>query len=806
MIRNYLITSFRNFKRHWKLTLINVLGLSVGLASFLIIMTHAHRELSFDKFHTDYPNIYRVSMLFTPEGKEPYHTAATYSAVGPGLTEDMPEVTGFCRIIPMGWGNGGFIKYGSIIQTYKNIHYVDSSHLQLFSFKMIKGNPKTALVDVHSAVISDELAQVYFPNEDPMDKTLTINSIDGILEYTITGIFKKRADSHLTADVLISYASLSYLTGQENAYAWNWFDYVTYIKVAPSTDLESLASRFPAFIDKHGGERRGSKMVSFELQPLSDIHLHSNINQELSANGDYETIVFLIIVAIIILITAWVNYINLYISQATERIKEVGIRKTLGSSKTQLKTQFFLESALVNLLAICISILLIWLAVPAFNHLANSNLHFWDMISSEFIGFVSASWVFCTLVTGLYPAVVISRFGTMESLKQNAGNSTTGQLRKFLVAGQFAASAGLISWTLIVYGQFSFMNSQELGIDTSQTLVIESPDILRDAEDHKRKLTQVKNQLVSKGLATNVALSSDVPGTQVGWRGGTSRVGQDVEQSNNAVCFKMVVGKDYFPMLKADLLAGRYFLSEADSSRVIINEEGLDLYGFRKPDEAIGSLVNFNGMGTFEIVGVVSNYFQESLKEDFKPTAYFNISTELSDLLVKMESDNYQMNLSSIENIFKESFPELPFSYYWLDDQLNRRHESEGTFFQVFRAFTVLTLFISFLGLVSLSFFMVEKRLKEIGIRKVLGSNTTSITALIFKDILLLVIIGNLVAVRIIIFYGNEWLNGFAFHIDLNESIFLFTLSVTVVFAAASTIYHVTRAAMLNPVTVLRNE
>ncbi|QSE97331.1 ABC transporter permease [Fulvivirga lutea] len=806
MIRNYLVTSFRNLNRHWKLTIINILGLSVGVASFLIIITHAYRELSYDHFHKDFENTYRVSMLFTPEGRKPYHTPATFSAVGPGLTEDMPEVTKFCRIIPMGFGDGGFVQYKSNIQTFKHIHYVDSSYFDLFSFHMLKGNSKTALIDVHTAVISDEVAQVYFPEEDPIDKTISINSIDGITEYTITGVFEKRNDTHLPADILVSYSSLVNLIGQEHAYAWNWFDYITYIQVDPSADIESLTSRFPAFIDKHGGERRGSKMVNFELQPLADIHLHSNINQEMTANGDYDTILFLIIVAVVILITAWVNYINLYISQASERIKEVGIRKTLGSKKSQLVVQFFLESALVNLISIVLSIVLLWMAIPMFNELANAQLVFTNIITNDFILFVCALWVFCTLITGFYPALVISRFGTIASLKQKGGNTTTGRLRKALVTAQFAASAGLVSWTLIVYGQFSFMNEQDLGIDTSQTLIVEASDLFQNPDDHKRKLTLFKNQLIASGYASKAAFTSDVPGKQVGWRGGTARIGEDDERSNSAVCFKMVVGKDYFPMLQSKLVAGRYFLNEADSNRVIINSKALELYEFNNAEAALGNRVQFMGMGEFEIIGVVDNYFQESLKEDFKPTAYFNISTELSDMMIRMESTNYQQNIAGIESIFKQTFPELPFSYYWLDSQLNRRHDAEGVFFEVFKVFTYLTLFISFLGLVSLSFFMVEKRLKEIGIRKVLGSSVLSIMKLIFKDILVLVAIGNLIAIPFVIYFGKDWLSGFAFHIEFNSFILLFTLSLTVFFAAASTVYHVIRAAMLNPVTVLRNE
>ncbi len=806
MIKNYIITAWRNLKRHWKLSLINILGLAVGTASFLLIMVYSFDELNFDTFHQDSENIYRVSMFFAPEGREPYHTAATFSAVGPGLVESMTEVTEFCRIIPMGFGDGGFIQYNGINQTVKNIHYVDSSYFTLFSFDLTQGNPKTVLRDVHTAVVSESVANIYFPNSNAVGKTIKINSIDGMNDYTITGVFRKRQDTHLPADVLVSYSSLINLIGQEYAYAWNWFDYITYIKVTSIADVESLQNKFPAFIDKHGGERRGSKTIKFQLQEIEEIHLESNIHQELSANADLETVLFLIIVAFVILITAWINYINLYTSQMTERIKEVGIRKTLGSGRKQLFTQFILESAMVNLIAFILSVGIIWSSIPTFNQLANAQVNFVRFVNFEFLIVLCIFWIFCTLVTSIYPAVVISSFGVISSLKQKGGNSSTGRLRKILVAGQFAASAGLISWTLIIYGQYDFMNSKELGIDTSQTLVLEASDLHRNSNEHKRKLQLMKAQLISNGLAQEAAYTSDVPGQQVGWRGGTSRLSADIEESSNSICYKMVIGKNYFPMLSARFVAGRNFNSDFDSTRLIINSEAVKLYNFETAEAAIGERVWFYGMDTFEIVGVVDNFFQESLKEDFRPTAYFNIGQELSDLMVKMESNDYKRQLAGIEDIYKTTFPELPFNYYWLDSQLNQRHRSEGTFFKVFKAFTYLTLFISFLGLVSLSFFMVEKRLKEIGIRKVLGSNMLSIMTLIFKDIFILVLLGNLIALPLIIYYGNDWLAGFAFHIAFNWAILVFTLLMTGVFAGLSTLYHVVRAASINPVTVLRSE
>ena len=805
MLRNYLLTAVRSIKRHWALSLINVLGLATGLAAFLLIFNYTSKELSFDSFHKDVERIYRISMKMKSKDREPYHTAATFSGVAPRLVEEMPEVLESCRLVKMGWGKGGFVRFEDKNFEFENIYYVDSTYFDLFSLELINGNPKKVLTAMHSVAISETLANLYFGEEDAVGQVLTINSIDGITEYTITGVFKNRQDTHLSADILVSMRTLLDLIGMENGNAWNWFDYVTYVKLAENVDLDNFNKKLPPFVDKHGGERLGSDFVSLELQPISDIHLHSNINQEISANGDFNTVIFLLIVAVVILITAWINYINMYTAQATERIKELGIRKALGSDKTQLRAQFLIEAGIINLSAIFIGMLLLWLAIPLFNSLTGEALIVASLFNWEFVVFLVALFMMGTLLTGIYPAIMISDFKTLDSLKQKGANSSTGRLRKALVVGQFAVSAGLISWTAITYSQYNFMNDQDLGIRTSQTLVLNAPDLFRDNVDHTRKLKLLRNRLNNYNQVKSVSISSDVPGQQIGWRGSTYKIGADTGSGDRSICFKMVADENYFTLFENHFIAGRTFVSEADSDKVIVNSKALELYNISSAEEAIGEHVWFAGLDTFEIVGVIDNYFQETLKEDFKPTTYFIINQELTKISIKLIDTNNQ-NIADFEKEFKATFPEVPFSYSWIDDDLKLRHKSESTFFNVFKVFTGLTLFISFLGLVSLSYFMAEKRVKEIGIRKVLGATVPSIMNLILRDIVLLVVIGNLIIMPFVICFGNTWLSQFAFHTDFSYNILVYTFIATACFAIFSTTFHVLKAAVANPVNVLRSE
>ncbi len=802
MIKHYIKATLRAIRKRWVLFSINLFGMGVGIASFLLLYQYAKLELSFDRFHRQAENIFRVSMQITPPARQAYRTAATFSRVGPALVEEMPEVKEACRIV--GIHNEGYIKVGEEHFEVELPMYVDTTFFKMFSFELHEGHPVKSIKDVHTAVISIQLASQLFGSEQVVGKVIPLSTRDGTFDYTITGVYDRRPDSHFQSDLLLSFVSLVHLIGVENASSWNWFDYVTYIRLNEGANQEQLAAKLPGFVDKHGGERLGSKMIKLELQPLKDIHLHSNINQEISINGDYKTVMFLLVISLTILGMAWVNYVNLYTAQVADRTKEVGIKKALGSVKSQIRSQFLVESAFANIAALLLGILLLIVAIPIFNQLSGTSVLLEHYLDWQWILILTGLLLSGIAATGIYPAFLLSNYKAAASSESGKNKAASGLLRKTLVAGQFAISAGLITWSVVIYQQFQFMNDQDLGIETGSSLILEVPDLLRNEPDHHRKLTLLKNELLKESTVQEVTMTSDIPGKEVGWRGSTAKLGVSGRE-NPGICLKLTSDEDYLKYVDADLLAGRFHRSSADSNKLIINERALDLYGLATAEEAIGQLVWFAGMDTLEIIGVIANYFQESLREDFKATAYFNKGIELTKMMVKLNAPNAEAP-ERLKATFASIFPNLPFEYAWLDDQLQLRHSKEDSLFKVFKAFTLLALLLCFLGLISLSYFMASKRLKEIGIRKTLGASFHSILKLLFKDIVLLALIGNVVMAPIVAIVTQDWLGDFAFRVSFQWSLLILTLLTTIFFGLVSTGYQVLRATQVNPTKVLRVE
>ncbi|OEK00934.1 hypothetical protein BFP97_05165 [Roseivirga sp. 4D4] len=804
MIRHYLISTLRQLYKSPKFYLLNIFGLAIGISVFLIIYQYGSFQLSFDKYHPDASRIHRLNFVYTPEeGQEPYVGAAIFSGVGPAMVNDFPQVEQATRL---GESYGGAIlRYEDEYFKQEQIFYAEPSLFDMFRIDLRVGNPRTALSEKNTAVISEKVKLKLFGDQEAVGKTVEWRNTAGTRTVLITGVFKKSLNSHLKGEIYLSWLSQRLLLNHDLEANWRWFDYVTYIKLAEGTDPKLLEAQIPEFIDRYRGDGRGSKVVDFDLVKLTDIHLHSNVNQELGENGDFQAVLILILISGVVLLIAWVNYINLYTAKAVQRGKEVGIRKTLGSSKTELRWQFFVEALFINLCAVLLAIVLIVLFSPGIGNLTETNFPVSFLTTTEFWIIVITIWVASTFFSGVYPALLISKFDILEALK-SVSQKNSGRIRRIIVSWQFLASATLMTFSTMVYHQIEAMNNRPIGINTNEILAINAPNFTGSDAVYINKIQSLKTQLTGISGVERVALSSDVPGMQIGWRGSSSLLGENSEDPENALVFKATVGNDFTTLYGMEFLAGRGYERDSDSLSVIINESALALYGFSEAEKALNRKIVFLGIDTLSVLGVVANYHQESLKEPFKPTAFIKISREIDMLSVKIQSSEISRIVPKIEEMFSNTFPGVPFQWGLVEDKLENRHQNESSFLKTFNIFVGLSILISVFGLLGLVSFTIQSRLKEIGIRKVLGSSILSMVKLLVFDFAKLVIIGNLIALPIAYYLTDQWLAQFSFRISYLWWTPVLVLIICLILAFVSSVFHVLKAARFNPIDVLQTE
>ncbi len=801
MFKNYLITGWRTLRKKPFVHLLNISGLAIGVAAFLFISLSAWHEHSFDEFHEDVDRIYRVNHVIKQEGQDSYYAAATFPRVGPAMVEEFEQVEASCRLVHTFKGAIGVVDEKPI--KHQQAFYAESSVFELFSFPFIHGDRKTALTNIYSVVLSENAAVQHFGTTNCLGKQIDFHTLEGERTYLVTGVFDNSAPSHMDVEVFLSFPSILQAWGPEADRNWAWFDFITYLKMKPGTDISNMEKQVISFIDKHGGERMGSNRLDLDFIPVTDIHLNSNINQEITVNGDGQMVNFLLLVGGFILIIAWINYVNLYTARASDRCKEVGIRKALGSDRSSLIKQFFTEAAISNLIAIVLGFLGFLSIKFLIHQYLGVTLPSIGEFGLIFPVILISIWIVSVLFSGTYPALFISKFRTITALKGNSGVGSGAGFRKALVIFQFMASGAMIGGTVVVFTQFQFMKNQPTGVDTTDTIVMEVPNFIGDPGAYAQSIDVLKNELNRINGVQEVAVSSDVPGAQVEWRGGSLLVNKP---NDRKIVFKMTVDDEYLDFLKAEFIAGRNFYDDNDSLSVIINRETMYLYGFQNPEDAINQRVRFSGLDTLKIVGVIENFYQESLRESFKPTAYLRINNELRYMSIRVNSQNTRNFLEEAEISFSSAFPSLPFSYSFMDDLLEIRHEREVRFQWLFNAFSGLAIFLSFLGLLGLAFYTTSKRKKEAGIRKVLGSSTGLIVQLVFKDFAKLVLAGNILAVPILWLLSNQWLNQFAFHINFSWMIPFATVFISILFAFCFTFFHLVKLGNVNPVEVLKDE
>ncbi|MCX6640248.1 MAG: ABC transporter permease [bacterium] len=804
MFKNYLVTSLRNLRKTKLFSLINGLGLAIGMAACLLILHYVTFEKSYDRFHPDSDRIYRLRYERTDSQGQAARFASCCPPAAPRIRASFPEVEKIGRL----FSYRAVISHNDVKFLEERIYFAEPDVFEILKFKFIKGNPVTELKEPNRAFISQTMARKYFGSEDPIGKIISANRK---VDYQVAGIFEDiPANSHLKADFWLSYRNVEILLGPDVTESWGETGFYTYLRLKPHTDMAAFKANLAKLVETDFGEALRYYKLTCELvpQPLADIHLTSHYMQEFEPNSDRDSVNYLLIIALFIIVMAWVNYINLSTARSLTRAKEVGLRKMVGASRGQLILQFFSETILINLIAVIITIILLELSSPIFNQLTGmpagphlwTQIWFWMVIAVMF-----AAGVICS---GLYPVLALSSFKPVAVLHGKLGNAVKGiNLRKALVIFQFVMAFILVTGTLAVFRQISYMKTQDLGIDIDQTLVLNVPRV-RD-ESFNQKLAVFKEEISNYPDIKKNCIVTEVPGRQLIWdAGGIFRAGADEGESKNYQI--MGVDYDFVDVFNLKLAFGRSFSKEfpTDEKALVLNETAVKWLGFPSSEAAVGQQVNYWGE-LFTVIGVMKNYHQQSLKEDFEPTIFRFMPVGRGSrgvFAMKVAPQNLQETIGRVRQLYEKLFPGNPFDYFFLDDYFNQQYKADERFGKVFGVFSGIAIFITCLGILGLSSFMTVQRTKEIGIRKVLGAGAVRIIALLTRDLFILILLSFMVALPLSVWGIHQWLKTFAVRMELGTELFLMPLLIVLLITFITVGSHVVRAACANPVKSLRYE
>jgi putative ABC transport system permease protein len=803
MIRNFFTIAFRNLFKHKIFSAINIFGLAIGIAACLLILQYVRFELSYDKFEQHAGRIYRLQQDRYNDGKLSTQWAAGAAGVGPAITKELPEIESFVRLRD----NGSIVSWNDRFFREDKIYYADAGFLPMFGYRALEGDAGSALKELNTAAITQSTARKYFGSENPMGKTI---SLDKKENFKITAILADPpVNTHLKFDILLSYSTFTKRSNGEAENTFDWDGFYTYILVKPGTNQALLEKKIAGVIQKvHGVDlKERNEGLVYKLQPLSDIHLYSHYMAEAGPNGDGKSVYFLLIIALFIIVIAWINYINLSTARSIDRAREVGIRKVLGSYRRQLIAQFLFESLLVNLLAVTLAFLLVISCLPLFNSLTGKEISFSLLQDSRFWLALTALFVTGTLLAGLYPAFALSSFKPISVLKGKLAKTGHGAfLRQSLVIIQFSASVILMVGTFAVYRQLNFMQKQDLGVQIDQTLVLRGPNVIDST--YSDKLSAFKTEMLKSPGVASMSASTEVPGSKVGWNaGGIRLIGSDPHKSNQ---YRILgIDYDFLNVYGLKMRKGRNFSRQfsTDPKTVLLNEAAVSLMGFSKPEEALNKQIEFWG-DQYTIIGVVSNHHQESLHQAYDAHIFRLIPSANRYYSLKLHMDKNRLSeaVQSAEKLWGSYFPGNPFEYFFMDEHFAAQYKADQQFGNTFGLFAILAIFVSCLGLLGLASFVTTQRTKEIGVRKIVGAGIPNILLLLTKDFLRPVLISFLIAIPLTYYLLGQWLGSFAFKISLDVWMFILPALLILAIALATISSQTIRAASANPVKSLRSE
>lgn len=776
---------------------LNLAGLVSGITAFLLIALWIRTELTFDAFQKETDRTYRVEYKLFEEDVLETHSAAAVPVIGPMLLNNYPVVEAYTRFTK----TEGVLKYEDRFYNEKNMFFAQSSFFELFNFPLAIGENTKDILDVNKVVITESAAKRYFGNENPLGKALSLN---GKEKYYVSAVVKDAPKkSHFNFDILLSYENLIN-RGQHFDTGWFGAQFYTYVRLSKGVSYKALESKIPEIVEKHLGDfmKRALFLSEFKLKPIRNIHLHSDLQNELQVNGNFKTVLYMGLIAILVLVIAFVNNINLSTANSIERASEVGVRKVLGALKNHLLSQFLTESFYLNALAFVLSLGLMILLLPQFRELTSSPIEVPLLFFP--VGLV-VTYFLSSIITGIIPATFLARIAPAKVLKGKGGSLTLSMIRfrNGLIVFQFAVSITLIVCTMLIGKQISFLQNQNLGVEIDRILVVQGPKSL--GENYVAQFDAFRSEMLKNSSVKNITVSSNVPGEEVRYQ---PVYGKLVQGVNTEKKIRMIgIDSRFQETYDLRVLAGRNFTKDYKEKidQVILNEKAVEYFGLGNAENAIGQKLSGGYNGDAMVIGVFNDYHQKSLREKPCPLIFSN-RVNNSYYSIKVSSRQTKEVIASIKKLWNVRFPDNPLNYFFLDDYFNKQYQADVKFGTLFMVFACLAIFIACLGLLGLSAYATAQRSKEIGVHKVNGAQIYQVLFLLNKDFSKWVIIAFLIACPLAWYAMDLWLQGFAYRTSLSWWIFALAGILALGIALLTVSLQSWKAANRNPVEALRYE
>jgi putative ABC transport system permease protein len=808
MLYNYLKIAYRSLLKYKFISFINVSGLAIGFTCCLLIVGYILNEISYDRSNPRAKDIYRVSRTFhSDKGVISLQLASVAPPFGPLLVNDYPDIQKMTRVLSFG---SSAMKYGDKNFNERQVFAADENFFDFFNVKVIRGDSKTALNEPGSIMLCEEVAEKYFGKQDPVNQVIRLYNQ---FNLKVTGVYKEfPLNSHFHPRVLVSFSTLKSpeVYGEEQLRTnWGNNSFKTYIMLPENYPAESLEKKFPAFLDKHmAGQYGGGKpslFTTINLQKLTDIHLYSHKDDEAEPNGDIKRVYIFSAIALFILLIACINYMNLATARSVLRAREIGIRKVTGATKSELITQFLTESTLITLIALAIAFILTAICFPLMNKLSGLELSLNSLLKWNILIPILIIPLLVGLLSGLYPAFFMSSFQPIKTLKGflkvGSGNVS---FRQVLVVLQFSISIILIISTAIVFQQLHYMQQTNLGYQREHIVTIDYNNAINENYESFRQ------QLLQHPGIEAVGRSSRVPTGRLLDSQGAGMVKGDSTTPSDADLKNVMADDQFIPAYKIKMVAGRNFSKEfgTDTSAYILNETAAKNLGYQNPADLVGKTMSYGG-DVGPVIGIMGDFHFESMHQRIVPLVLFtdrSTGNSFGDISIRISGKNIAGAISHIESSHKKFLPEIPFQYSFLDERFQRLYESELKQGSIFAVFSGIAIFIACLGLFGLSAFAITQRMKEIGVRKVLGASVSSIVQLLSRDFLKLVVVAAIIAFPVAWYAMYSWLQDFAYRVSIAWWIFLMAGIIAAVIAILTISMQAIKAALSNPVKSLRSE
>ncbi len=812
MFKNYFMVTLRNLFKYRVFSAINILGLALGLMACLLILHYVHFELSYDTLSPHSERIYRVTTDQYQGEIVTLQDAMSFNALGPALKQDLPEVEAFARALPLVYRDGFTLIKDGIKHQEKKAYFADPSFLDFFPYQTLQGNAREALKEPYAVVLTQSLARKYFGDKNPLNQSFRIVENQFTHLYTVRAVLKDVPENtHLKFNMLMAYNTVWSAGKRLN---WNVYDNYTYIQVKKGTDAKRLQERVHRLTQQ---KYLKASSLGVRVQSLQSIHLYSDFTYEAEVNGSAQIVYFLILVALLIVLIAWINYVNLSTARSVDRAKEVGLRKVLGANRKQLIHQFFIEAVLVNGMALWLAVYAMSHILPGYSQLMGRNLPLEPWRQSYFWVLLALLLGIGVILSGTYPALVLSSFRPAQVLKGKFRNSRQGLfLRRSLIVFQFTTSMILIAATLAVYWQIRHMQSQDPGLNIEQIAILDAPryqdeQVSTLESEYPRELRTFGRRVQELGSVQSIAYSDVIVAgpSPESYSGPLNRAGAP-QKEKGLTYYIAWIDEQFMPTYQIKLLAGRNFdrkIKTDAAQKILINQAASERLGFSSPQAAVGQKIN-TARDTYEIIGVVNNYNRTSLKHAIEPTLYrLGMDSGRAYFSIKLQAGaNIPATLDQVEEIWNQMFSDQVFAYTFADQQFDAQYKADLQLGRIFAIFALLAIFVACFGLFGLSSYHVGQRSKEIGIRKVLGAKLSDLLRLLSQEVVQTVLVSALVAVPITYFILEAWLQQYAYRIQVQWWFFVLPALAVMLISLLTISYQTLKATTINPVQVLRDE